>query len=112
MSDDMKRKARTLARSRYQLFPPLPGDRHEALKASIAHHGVENATVWDQDGNLLDGWEREKACAENGIACPKEVRHYPSEAEKFRFVLDVNSHRRPSLNQKQKRAVIEAYLQG
>jgi hypothetical protein len=99
-------------RSKYQIFPTLPPARRAALVASIAHHGVENATVWDDRGNLLDGWERESTCAEKGIACPREVRHFEAEADKFRFVLAANGHRRPNLNQKQKREVIAAYLQG
>jgi hypothetical protein len=61
---------------------------------------------------LVHGWERELCCAELGITCPREVRHFDSEAEKFQFVLAVNAHRRPNLNQKQKREVIAAYLKG
>jgi len=82
------------------------------MDTSITHHGVENATVWDEQGNLLDGWERETICAEKGIACPREVRHFDTEAEKFQFILAVNAHRRPSLSTKQKQEVIAAYLQG
>jgi DNA methylase len=115
----MKRKhpirttpATALPSSMYQIFPPLAPDRHAALKSSITHHGVEQATVWDDEGNCLDGWERETICAEKGITCPREVRHFDSDADKFRFVLAVNAHRRPNLSQKQKRAVIEAYLRG
>jgi hypothetical protein len=102
----------SLPRSRYHIFPPLPPDRHEALKTSITQHGVETSTTWDDKGNLLDGWERETICNELRITCPREVRHFDSEADKFKFILAVNAHRRPSLNQKQKRAVIEAYLLG
>jgi hypothetical protein len=60
----------------------------------------------------VHGWERELCCAELGITCPREVRHFESEAAKFQFILAVNAHRRPNLNGKQKRAVIEAYLRG
>jgi DNA modification methylase len=104
--------ATTPPRTKYQIFPPLPPDRRASLKTSIRQHGVERATVWDDEGNPVDGWEREDICAEEGIHCPREVRHFDSEAEKFRLVLAVNADRRPSLSQKQKRAVIEAYLQG
>ena len=102
----------TLGRSKYQIFPPLPSDRHDALKTSICQHGVERATIWDDQGNLLDGWEREAICQEESTFCPREVRHFGNEAEKFQFILAVNAHRRPSLNRKQKQAVIEAYLCG
>jgi transposase-like protein len=82
------------------------------MDESIDRHGVQTPTTWDDEGNLLDGWEREVLCQEKGVACPREVRHFYSEAEKFRFILSVNTHRRPNLSTKQKRAVIEAYLQG
>jgi hypothetical protein len=101
-----------VSRSKYQIFPPIPPDRREALRTSIARHGVENATVWDHQGNLLDGFERETIGAELKLHCRRETRTFTSEAEKFRFILDTNSHRRPSLSQKQKREVIGAYLQG
>ena len=74
--------------------------------------GVQKATIWDHEGNLLDGWERESICEKHGLRCPREVRHFEAEADKFRFVLAVNAHRRPCLSSKQKRAVIAAYLQG
>src|SRR5262249_61000797 len=99
-------------RSRYQIFPALPRDRHEALARSIVAHGVERATTWDHAGNLLDGWERESACAAHGLRCPREVRHFESEADKFCFILAVNAHRRPCLSGKHNRAVIAAYRQG
>ena len=99
-------------RSKYQIFPPHPAPVRQAMDASITHIGVENATVWDDEGNLLDGWERQSICAEKGTTCPREVRHFECEADKFQFVLAVNAHRRPNLSQQQKRAVIEAYLQG
>ena len=75
-------------------------------------HGVELATTWDHEGNLLDGWERESICEARRLRCPREVRRFDSEADKFRFILAVNAHRRPVLSSKQKRAVIAAYLQG
>ena len=101
-----------LVRSKYQIFPSLPPAEREALKASITHHGVENATTCDDQGNVIDGWERETICHEIGITCTKEVRQFASEADKFKFILAVNAHRRPNLSQKQKREVIEAYLRG
>jgi hypothetical protein len=101
-----------IPRSKYQFFPQHPPDRREALDHSVVDHGVEGATIWDHEGNLLDGWEREVICEKHGLHCPREVRHFASEADKFRFILAVNAHRRPCLSSKQKRAVIEAYLEG
>jgi DNA modification methylase len=101
-----------IPRSKYQFFPQHPPDRQEALDHSVRDHGVERATTWDQDGNLLDGWEREIICEKHGLRCPREVRQFESEADKFRFILAVNAHRRPCLSSKQKRTVVEAYLRG
>jgi site-specific DNA-methyltransferase (adenine-specific) len=101
-----------MKRSGYQIFPPLPPDRRGALEHSLVDHGVERATTWDDERNLLDGWERESICEARRLRCPREVRHFDSEADKFRFVLAVNANRRPCLSSKQKRAVIEAYLRG
>src|ERR1700722_11194068 len=103
MSDLRKCK---MIRSQYQIFPPHPLAGRDALKASITQHGVERATTWDDQGNLLDGWERESICEELAIICPKEVRQFGSEADKFQFILAVNAARRPSLTTNQKRAVI------
>jgi len=103
-----------LPRSKYQIFPAHPPDRRAALEAWNTHHGIgiEDATVWDDQGNVIDGWERESICAKKGITCPRVVQHFDSEADKFRFVLTANAFRRPNLNQQQKREVIAAYLRG
>jgi hypothetical protein len=101
-----------LRRSKYQIFPAHPSDCRAALKTSIGDQGVEKATTWDDQGNLLDGWERETACEEYGRSCPSEVRHFTNEAAKFQFILAVNAHRRPTLNRAQKREVIAGYLKG
>lgn len=107
-----KHKQTPIKRTRYQIFPAHPRAVRRAMDESITHHGVQTPTTWDDEGNLLDGWERETLCAGKGINCPREVRHFDSEAEKFRFILAVNAHRRPNLSSKQKRALIEAYLHG
>jgi hypothetical protein len=62
-------------RSRYQIFPPHPPDRHDALAQSIQDDEAETATVWDDEGNLLDGWERESICEAHGLCCPREDPH-------------------------------------
>lgn len=97
-------KART-----YQLLPDLLPEDYEALKASIAEHGVQVPAVVDQDGNTIDGFHRQRACQELGIDCPKEVRHFASENEKLELALRLNCHRR-QLNRTQKRDLIAVYL--
>src|SRR5262249_3380839 len=101
-----------LPRSKYQIFPELPPACRAALKNSIRLRGVDESTTWDDEGNLLHGWERESCGVELGIVPPREVRHFATEAEKFQFILAANVHRRPNLNRMQKREVIAAYLRG
>ncbi len=100
-------KAKT--RSKYQIFPPLTPQEYQGLKDSIAQRGVDVPKICDQDGETLDGFHRERACDELGIFCPREVRHFNSEAEKYELVLTLNARRR-QLNRKQKEDLIEAYL--
>ena len=93
----------------HDLLPPLTPEEYEWLKASIADHGVEKPVVVDQDENIVDGFERQRACDELGIFCPREVRHFETEEQKYELRVRLNCRRR-QLNQKQKSAVIETYL--
>lgn len=92
-----------------QILPPLLPDEYERLKASIAKRGVEIPIVVDQDDNIVDGFHRKRACDELGMYCPREVRHFSTEAERFELVLRLNCRRR-QLNRRQKRDLIAAYL--
>lgn len=94
---------------KYQILPPLLPEEFESLKASIAERGVEVPIIVDQDDEIIDGFHRWRACDELGRFCPKEVRHFENEAEKFELVLRLNCRRR-QLNRQQKRDLIAAYL--
>ena len=59
--------------------------------------------------NIIDGFHRQRVCGELGIFCPREVRQFESEAEKFELSLRLNCRRR-QLSRKQKRDLIAAYL--
>jgi hypothetical protein len=65
-----------------EIYPPLPHDVYLALKTWIGHHGVEQPTIWDDLGNILDGCARETACAELGVTCLHEVRQPCEESER------------------------------
>jgi len=93
----------------YQILPPLLPDEFEALKASIAEQGIDVPIIVDQEGNVIDGYHRQRACDELGSFCPREVRHFESETDKLELVLRLNCGRR-QLNRQQKRSVIDAYL--
>lgn len=92
-----------------QILPPLLPDEYESLKASIAERGVEVPIIVDQHGNIVDGSHRQRTCDEIGMYCPREVRHFDTEAEMFELVLRLNCRRR-QLNRQQKRDLIGAYL--
>ena len=98
-----------LKKTRYQFLPDLLPEEYEALKASIAERGVDVLIIVDQDGNIIDGFHRDRACEELGIFCPREVRDFRSEAEKFELALQLNCRRR-QLDREQRRALISAYL--
>ncbi len=80
---------------KYQLLPPLSQEEYEALKADIAERGVMVPVEYDEEGNVLDGHHRVKACQELGIKeWPSIVRIGLSEDEKAEHVLKLNVHRR------------------
>lgn len=94
---------------KYQILPPLLPEEFDSLKASIAERGVEVPIIVDQDDQKIDGFHRWRACDELGVFCPKEVRQFETEAEKYELVLRLNCRRR-QLNRQQKRDLIAAYL--
>ncbi|MGO9112960.1 MAG: DNA methyltransferase [Thermoguttaceae bacterium] len=96
-------------RTPYQMFSPLTSAEYASLKQSIAERGVDVPTIHDAEGNIIDGWHREMACWELRIQCPREVRSFASEAEKYELTLTANCKRR-QLNRKQRRELIGVYL--
>ena len=95
--------------AKYQLLPDLLPEEYDLLRASIADHGVEVPIIVDQEGNIIDGLHRQRACDELGVNCPREVRHFETEPEKVELALRLNCRRR-QLDRKQKRNLIAAYL--
>ncbi len=72
------------------LFPRMSAAEFAALKADIAANGLHQAIVL-RDGQILDGGNRYRACAELGIE-PATVEF--SGADPVAFVLSANLHRR------------------
>jgi ParB-like chromosome segregation protein Spo0J len=96
--------------SKYHIFPDLSPTEYEQLKASIQTHGPLMSVIEDDEGNLIDGRHRKRACDELGISCPNIRRSFSSEAEKMEVAAAVNAKRR-HLSGRQKRVVIANYLQ-
>lgn len=51
----------------YQVLPSMAPEQFEALKADIAERGVLVPIDVDEDGHILDGHYRYRACVEFGI---------------------------------------------
>ena len=98
---------KTNGRPRYQPLPDLPTDEFEALKADIAERGIQYHVIQDENGDTLDGHQRERAAKELGIRnYPIKVLSGLTDEEKWHFALSVNVKRR-HLTRPQMRAIIE-----
>ena len=52
---------------KYQVLPSMPPDQFDALNADIKERGVLVPIAIDEDGHILDGHHRYRACIELGI---------------------------------------------
>ncbi len=95
---------------KYQVLPPMPPEQFEALKADIAERGVLVPIDVDEDGHILDGHHRYRACTELGITdFPTLVRPGLSEEDRRIFARKNNVMRR-HLTRAQIRALIADQL--
>jgi len=100
----------TTENERYQVMPALSDEQYQALKADIAERGVLVPVEYDEDGNILDGFHRVRACCELGIEDWLSIKRLGlTEVEKRTHARRVNMNRR-HLTQKQKREQIKAQL--
>lgn len=87
---------------KYQNMPDITGEKWEEFKRDIQANGIKVAVLYDEDGNILDGHQRVRACEELGIAeFPKEVRTGLSEKAKYVLAMSLNYHRRQLTPQQQ-----------
>jgi len=84
----------------YQLLPDLSAEEYEALKSSIAEHGIQVAVEVDENGAILDGYHRVRVHEElraEGVAVPdypRVVRVFATEEEKLDHAVRLNMARR------------------
>lgn len=76
------------------LIPPLTDEEFAALKADIAERGVLIPVEVDENGEVLDGAHRLRACEELGIDCERVVRPGLSHDEKRDHAIALNLARR------------------
>ncbi|MCZ6763731.1 MAG: ParB N-terminal domain-containing protein, partial [Alphaproteobacteria bacterium] len=95
---------------KYQVLPDMPAEQFEALKADIAERGVLVPIDVDEEGHILDGHHRYRACTELGITdFPTIVRPNMSEEDRRIFARKNNMLRR-HLDRKQVRVLIADQL--
>ena len=95
---------------KYQVLPSMPPEQFEALKADIAERGVLVPIDVDEQGHILDGHHRYRACTELGITdFPTTVRPGLSEEGRRIFARKANMLRR-HLNRAQVRHLIAEQL--
>ncbi|MCH8112901.1 MAG: ParB N-terminal domain-containing protein [Proteobacteria bacterium] len=95
---------------KYQVMPSMPPEQFAALKADIAERGVLVPIDVDEDGHILDGHHRYRACTELGITdFPTIVRPGLTEEERRIFARKSNMLRR-HLSRKQVRHLIAEQL--
>jgi ParB-like chromosome segregation protein Spo0J len=98
------------ARGLFQIMPDLSPEDYAALRADIAKRGVQVPIEYDEAGNIIDGYNRERICIELGIKdWPRTVRTYASDAAKRTQARMLNLARR-HLDQAAKRKLIEEEL--
>jgi ParB-like chromosome segregation protein Spo0J len=91
-------------------MPALSDAEYADLKADIAARGVMVPVEYDEQGNILDGYHRVKACQELGIKdWPRIIRAGMTEVEK-RFHARKLNYARRHLNQEQKQDQIKQQL--
>lgn len=92
--------------SRYTaLLPELSEEQYRELRDDIAERGCLVPIELDEDGQILDGSHRLRACQELGLRPPTITRPGLSEPEKRAHALALNLQRR-HLDQAQKRNLI------
>lgn len=97
----------------YQLLPELSGNEYTALKDDIARRGVMVSVEYDEEGNVLDGHHRIRACQELGITdWPRVIRSGLSEDAKTEHILALNLDRRHLSREQRRELVVKLRGQG
>lgn len=88
-----------------QLFDALTPQDFAALKASIAAQGLLVPITTDQDGTILDGSHRARACEELGVAPRYEIVRCVDDTDRQIRALVMNLLRRQLTREQKARAV-------
>lgn len=91
----------------FQLFDELSDEEFETLKASIADKGLLVPITRDQNGAVIDGNHRERACRELGVDPRYEVQVFADDTERKVRALVMNLLRRHLTREQKAKAVAE-----
>jgi ParB-like chromosome segregation protein Spo0J len=97
---------------KYQFLPPLPLDKYEALRESIREKGVIEPVITDEDGKVLNGHHRAKACKELGIDYPTWVIEGLTEEQKQNLSVELNMQQRDWTKEQKKELAVTLREQG
>lgn len=89
------------------LFPMMSDEELDALAEDIKANGLQQPLVYDRDGVLIDGRNRQEACRRAGV----EPTHttLPDGVDPVAFILSANIQRRHMSKGQQAMAVARAY---
>jgi ParB-like chromosome segregation protein Spo0J len=76
------------------LVPEPSPEESESLKKSIKENGLYVPIIVNQNGIVLDGHHRYKACQELGIEPKTQVKEFKDKSDEQLFVIDCNLIRR------------------
>jgi N6-adenosine-specific RNA methylase IME4 len=87
------------------IFPLLNGQEYEDLKADIAANGLLEPIWLHQDGRIIDGRNRHRACIDTGT--PPQFRTWNGRGSLVSFVVSLNLHRRHLTSSQRGAAAVE-----
>ena len=77
------------------LMPASSDSEFESIKLSIEEHRQCHVPIFvNQDGEILDGHLRDRACRELGIKPEIRVKRFENRLEETKFIIDLNLNRR------------------
>ncbi len=79
--------------ARYQIFGDLLPPQLAELSRDIAANGIQQPISVDENGNVLDGFQRLRVCQHLGRPCPEVVIGDLDELAKLRFIVGRNKAR-------------------
>jgi hypothetical protein len=93
-----------------QVVPPLSPEEFITLKNSIATFGLLTEILVDQDGRILDGHHRARACNDLGIDITSRMKviECDTDLERQTIALVTNTHRRQLTKREEKDAIQQA----